>query len=192
MATEQLAELVMRAQQGDGEAFAVLYERYAPKVHAFLRRRLNGSDDVVEDLTSDVFVKLYQKLDCYVERGLPFTAWLYRMAHNTLVDYLRSQKGAYTTPLEGAAEVAESSSGTAFGRVLDRQTLAPALARLTPEQRQAVELRFLAGLSVAETAVRIGRSEEAVKKLQARGLARLRRYLTPTGAAADRQVILAA
>ncbi len=192
MGTEQLAELVMRAQQGDGEAFVVLYEHYAPKVHAFLRRRLNCSDDVVEDLTSDVFVKLYQKLDRYVERGVPFTSWLYRLAHNTFIDYVRMHKSALVTPLEEVAEVADRHGGSAFRRVLDRQTLAPALACLTSEQRQAVELRFLAGLSTAETAVRIGRSEEAVKKLQARGLARLRRHLTPTGAAADRQVILAA
>ena len=77
------------------------------------------------------------------------------------------------------AEVAERSASSAFGRVLDQQALAPALARLTPEQRRAVELRFLEGLSVAETSVAMARSEEAVKKLQARALANLRRHLAP-------------
>ncbi len=189
--TERVAELVARAQHGDAEALAALYEQYAPKINRFLRRRLDGPDAVVEDLTADVFLKLYQKLDRYVERGVPFTAWLYRMAYNTLIDYVRTQKDARMTPLEDAPEVADRCGGSAFGRVLDRQTLAPALARLTPDQRQTVELRFLAGLTVAETAARLERSEEAVKKLQARGLANLRRVLTPTGAA-DRQSILAA
>ncbi len=90
MTTQQVGELVARAQQGDSQAFADLYEQYSPVVYRFLRRRLDGSDEVVQDLTADVFVKVYEKLDRYVERGLPFTAWLYRIAHNHLVDYLRT------------------------------------------------------------------------------------------------------
>src|SRR3712207_130797 len=106
----------------------------------------------------------------YVERGLPFTAWLYRIAHNHLVDHLRSRPRYAANSLDSVAEVAERSAPSAFGRVLDQQALAPALARLTPEQRRAVELRFLEGLSVAETAEAMNRSDEAVKKLQARAL----------------------
>src|SRR6185436_639691 len=87
---QAVAELVSKAQQGDQMAFASIYEQYSPLVYRFLRRRLDGSDEVVEDLTEDVFVKVYEKLDRYVERGLPFTAWLYRIAHNHLVDYLRT------------------------------------------------------------------------------------------------------
>jgi len=181
---KQIAELVARAQQGDSQAFAELYERYSQQVYRFLRRRIDGSDEVVHDLTADVFVKVYEKLDRYVERGLPFTAWLYRIAHNHLVDYLRTLPRYQASPLDAAAEIAEQGAGTAFGRVLDRQTLAPALARLTDEQRQAVQLRFLEGLSVAETATMMGRSEEAVKKLQARALANLRRSLATPAAVA--------
>ena len=177
------AELVVLAQQGDQTAFASLYEQYSPLVYRFLRRRLDGSDEVVEDLTEDVFVKVYEKLDRYVERGLPFTAWLYRLAHNHLVDHLRTLPRYQASSLDETVEVAEHSSGSAFGRILDRETLEPALARLTAEQRQAVQLRFLEGLPVAETAARMGRSDEAVKKLQARALANLRRFLAPPAAA---------
>ena len=172
------AVLVLRAQQGDQAAFGSLYEQYSPLVHRFLRRRLDGAEEVVEDLTEDVFVKVYEKLDRYVERGLPFTAWLYRIAHNHLVDYLRSLPRMSAAPLDSVAEMPERSASAAFGRVIDRQSLEPAFARLTPEQRQAIELRFLEGMSVAETAAAMGRTEEAVKKLQARGLANLRRHLT--------------
>ena len=173
------AELVIRAQQGDTTAFATLYEEYSPLVFRFLRRRVDGADEVVEDLAEDVFLKVYEKLDRYVERGLPFTAWLYRIAHNHLVDYLRSRPRYTAHSLDDVAEVAERHAPAAYGRVLDQQSLEPAMARLTPEQRQAVEFRFLQGQSVAETARSMSRSEEAVKKLQARALANLRRYLAP-------------
>jgi RNA polymerase sigma-70 factor, ECF subfamily len=177
---KQAAVLVAQAQQGDQQAFATLYEQYRPLVYRFLRRRLDGADETVEDLTEDVFVKLYEKLDRYVERGLPFTAWLYRIAHNQLVDYVRTLPRNSAQPLDTVADIPEYQTGSEYRSVLDRETLEPALARLTPEQRQAVELRFLQGMSVAETSAAMGRSEEAVKKLQARALANLRRSLTET------------
>ena len=191
MSTQQAAELVALAQQGDQQAFATLYETYRPLVYRFLRRRLDGADETVEDLTEDVFVKLYEKLDRYVERGLPFTAWLYRIAHNKLVDFVRTLPRHQAQSLDGVMDVAESQAGAEYRSVLDRETLAPALARLTDEQRQAVELRFLQGLSVAETAATMGRSEEAVKKLQARALANLRRALTPASFAPRRMLVAA-
>jgi RNA polymerase sigma-70 factor, ECF subfamily len=175
---KQAAELVAQAQQGDQMAFATLYEQYRPLVYRFLRRRLDGSDETVEDLTEDVFVKLYEKLDRYVERGLPFTAWLYRIAHNQLVDYVRTLPRHNAQSLDIVADIPEQNTGSEYRSVLDRETLEPALARLTAEQRQAVELRFLQGMSVAETAATMARSEEAVKKLQARALANLRRSLS--------------
>ena len=177
---KQAAVLVAQAQAGDQQAFATLYEQYRPLVYRFLRRRLDGADETVEDLTEDVFVKLYEKLDRYVERGLPFTAWLYRIAHNQLVDYVRTLPRNSAQPLDTVADIPEYQTGSEYRSVLDRETLEPALARLTPEQRQAVELRFLQGMSVAETSAAMGRSEEAVKKLQARALANLRRSLTET------------
>ena len=180
------AELVVLAQRGDQAAFGSLYEQCAPLVYRFLRRRLDGDDEIVQDLTEDVFVKAYEKLDRYVERGLPFTAWLYRIAHNHLVDYLRTLPRLCASSLDAVAEVPERAASAAFSRVLDQQSLEPALARLTPEQRQAVELRFIEGMSVAETAETMGRSDEAVKKLQARALANLRRHLAPPAAAPTR------
>ena len=173
------ADLVRLAQQGDAAAFATLYEQYAPAIARYLRRRLGGPDEAVEDLTAEVFVKVYQKLGRYEERGLPFSAWLHRIARNQMVDHVRALSRHVAHPLDAAGEVPERATGRAFGRVLDRQVLEPALARLTDEQRRVVELRFLEGRSVAETAALLGRTEEAVKKLQARGLANLRRLLEP-------------
>src|SRR3954464_9144354 len=123
----EAAELVARAQQGDQMAFAELYERYRPLVYRFLRRRLDGSDETVEDLTEDVFVKLYEKLDRYVERGLPFTAWLYRIAHNQLVDFVRTLPRHTAQPLDAVMDVAEPQATAEYRSVLDRETLEPAL-----------------------------------------------------------------
>src|SRR5215218_3096519 len=118
--TKQAAELVALAQQGDQMAFATLYEQYRPLVYRFLRRRLDGADETVEDLTEDVFVKLYEKLDRYVERGLPFTAWLYRIAHNRLVDYMRALPRQSAQPLDDVIDVPERQAGSEYSRVLDR------------------------------------------------------------------------
>ena len=181
MATESAGELVVRAQRGDDRAFAALYEHHAPAVYRFLRRRLRGPDALVEDLTADVFVKAYDKLDRFTDRGVPFSAWLYRIARNHLVDHLRLQSKEAACSLDTVIEMAERRAPSAYGQVLDRQVLGPALARLTDEQRQVIRLRFFDGQDVAETAAATGHSYEAVKKLQARGLAALRRILVAEG-----------
>lgn len=176
-------DLIARAKRGDSAAFGALYEEYAPMIYRFLRRRLEGSEDAVEDLTEDVFVKVFQKLDRYEERGLPFSAWLYRIAHNQLVDFVRVRSRITNAPLEAIAGVAAPQTGVAFGRVLEQAVLEPALSRLTEQQRLAVQLRFLDGLSVADTARLMGRSEDAVKKLQARALVNLRSSLATVAVA---------
>ena len=189
---ENVKDLVRKAQDGDSAAFAMLYEEYSPAISRYLRRRMAGPDEVVDDLTAEVFVKVYERLDRYEERGLPFTAWLYRIAYNQMVDHVRTMPRLPSRSIEDAGEVPERDTGRAFGQVLDRQVLEPALARLTGEQRQAVQLRFLQGLSVADTAALMGRSDEAIKKLQARGLANLRRLLAaPTATpAAARPIVM--
>jgi len=111
---------------------------------------------------------------------MPFSAWLYRVARNHLVDSLRAQRSRAADSLERApeaAEVADRDAARDYGQVLDHLTLGPALARLSPEQRRALELRFLDGLPTATTAAIMGKTEHAVKKLQSRGLGALRRIL---------------
>ncbi len=171
------ADFVRLAQQEDPTAFGALYEEYAPGIARFLGRKLAGRDEEVEDLTAEVFVKAYQKLGQYQARGRPFSAWLYRIARNHLIDHLRALPRRAACSLDEGAEVPELAAGRALDRALDQQVLGPALAGLTAQQRRAVELRFLEGLSIAETAALMGCSEDAVKKLQSRGLVSLRRLL---------------
>jgi RNA polymerase sigma-70 factor (ECF subfamily) len=168
-------DLVRRVRESDPQAFDELYERYSPRVFGYLFQRLNGNAEEAEDLTADVFTRVYEKIDSFQPQGAPLSAWVFRIAHNRLIDAVRRRPRQIQVALEDAPEIA---SGPVFGGVdqeIALDQIKAGLARLTPEQRQVIVLRFLEGRSLAETAVIAGRNEDAVKKLQARGLASLRR-----------------
>jgi RNA polymerase sigma-70 factor (ECF subfamily) len=174
--------LVQRAQGGDRDAFGMLYEQLAPKIYRYVYHRVGRASEVAEDLASGVFLKLIEKLHRYEDRGLPFLVWVYRLAHNQVIDHFRAHPVGRLRAIEDGDTVVEPAAERAFGAVLTRAELTQAFTSLTAEQRTVVTLRFLQGLNIAETAALVGKSEDAVKKLQARGLAALRRALTWQGA----------
>jgi RNA polymerase sigma-70 factor (ECF subfamily) len=174
---DEVPSLVQRAQAGDGGAFGALYERFAPEIRRFLLGHLNGHDEIADDLTADVFVKVLQRLGAYQVSGAPFSAWLYRIARNHLIDYVRAQARQRAGPLEGAMDVLAPNGEAILDRSLDRHELTSALAHLTPDQRRAITLRLVEGYSTAETAAMMGKTEDAIKKIQARGLLQLRRII---------------
>lgn len=168
-------DLVSRVRANDPQAFDELYRRYSPRVFGYLFQRLNGNAEEAEDLTADVFTRVYEKIDAFQPQGAPLSAWVFRIAHNRLIDAVRRKPKMAAVTLDEAPEI---SAGPVFGQIdqqLARDQIKLGLARLTYEQRQVIELRFLEGKSLAETAALVGRNEDAVKKLQARGLASLRR-----------------
>lgn len=189
---EEVLELVERAQQGDGGAFGDLYERFHPEIYRYLLRHLDGRRETAEDLTEEVFLKVFERLARYQFRGLPFSAWLYRIARNHLIDHLRARPKQAVGSIELGPEIPVRRAEAALNRSLDRQELTYALGRLTSDQRQVVMLRFLDGLSTQETALAIGKSEDAVKKLQARGLVQLRRILEEARVAEGEPFVAAA
>jgi RNA polymerase sigma-70 factor, ECF subfamily len=168
-------DLVRRVRANDPLAFEELYERYSPRVFGYLFQRLNGNAEEAEDLTADVFTRVYEKIDGFQPQGAPLSAWVFRIAHNRLIDAVRRRPRQTQVALDDAPEI---SAGPVFGGI-DQQValeqIKAGLTRLTPEQRQVIVLRFLEGKSLAETAAIVSRNEDAVKKLQARGLASLRR-----------------
>jgi RNA polymerase sigma-70 factor (ECF subfamily) len=170
-------DLVRRVRANDPQAFEELYARYSPRVFGYLLQRLNGDAEEAEDLTADVFTRVYEKIDGFQPQGAPLSAWVFRIAHNRLIDTIRRRPRQTQVTLDEAPEL---PAGPMFGGV-DQQValedIKAGLARLTPEQRQVIVLRFLEGKSLAETAALVNRNEDAVKKLQARGLASLRRRL---------------
>ena len=168
-------DLVRRVRNNDPLAFEELYARYSPRVFGYLFQRLNGDAEEAEDLTADVFARVYEKIDAFQPQGAPLSAWVFRIAHNRLIDAVRRRPRQTQVTLDEAPELA---AGPVFGGVeqsVAMDQIKAGLARLTPEQRQVIILRFLEGKSLAETAAVVGRNEDAVKKLQARGLASLRR-----------------
>ncbi|MGH2355482.1 MAG: sigma-70 family RNA polymerase sigma factor [Chloroflexota bacterium] len=170
--------LVRRAQAGDTAAFAQLYDLYSRKIHSYLRYHLNGRAELAEDLASDVFLKALEKLHSYQFSGVPFSAWLYRIAHNHLIDYLRALPKKQGVSLDECTGVDDPSAERALDQTLNHQQLAGALEGLTDEQRQVIVYRFMQDRSIADTARLMDKNEDAVKQLQVRALRNMRRSLS--------------
>lgn len=167
--------LVQRAQANDRAAFGELYELYCPKIYSYLAYHLNGRSEAAEDLTEEVFMKALQNLGSFQFREVPFSSWLYRIAHNHLIDHIRSIKKHQSVALDDAEHLLFERDK--LDARLDRQTLLVALAKITADQRQVVLLRIVQGMSILETARAVGKSEDSVKQLQSRGLKALKRVL---------------
>lgn len=169
------SELIKRAQNGDQAAFAQIYHRYAQPLYRYIYFRV-GDADLAEDLRAEVFLRVFESLDRYEDRGWPLSAWLYRIARDRTVDVIRRSRLRQTVSLESWSGACEGPDHEVVTR-LDCEELRRHLCDLTDDQRQVIYLRFMADLSIQEVAQRLGRSEGAVKALQHRGLQSLARRL---------------
>jgi RNA polymerase sigma-70 factor (ECF subfamily) len=173
------AELVTRAQRGEVNAIGRLYDRHQESIFRYLWLRLDDRQ-LAEDLTGDVFMRMLDALPRYRMQGLPFRAWLYRIAHNLLVDYFRKMDHRAAVPLDAVEDQrADDDPDQTIEQILLTERLQIALLHLEPTQSEVLVLRFLAGLSLQETAQTLGKTEAAIKALQYRGLHGLRRALEP-------------
>ena len=175
-------ELIARAQRGDLPALTTLYDQHHNQIYRYLRARL-GDVRAAEDLTGEVFQRMLTSLAGYRPQGLPFRAWLFRIAHNLLVDHYRRAGKRLTVEWDERMPLPDHSADPAdrTEHNLVVEQVQRAMARLEDGQRETLMLRFLSGLSLRETALTLGKSEEAVKALQRRGLAALRRALQEAG-----------
>ena len=173
---EALERLVAEAQGGDPRAFGRLFDEFHEPVYRFIASRVNRPSDA-EDLTQLVFVKALEALPRYEQRGIPFGGWLFRLARNTIIDHARTRHDH--AELDAAADRAADEAGPDEVTLLrqDLDAVARALTELTDEQREAIELRFFAGLSAREAAEAMGKQEGTVRGLQFRAIAALRRSL---------------
>lgn len=168
--------LVKRSQAEDREAFGELYRRHFDRVYRYIAFQLRD-DSEAEDLSAEVFLRAYRAIGGYRSRGVPFSAWLFTIAHNCVIDYRRRLRPS--VPLESVCWSSEEPSPSeALEARATRDELLSALARLTEAQRQVLALKFGAELSNAEVGRIMGKSEGAVKALQHAGLAALRRKLS--------------
>lgn len=174
------ARLIQRANEGNPAAFAKIYDRHQPAIYRYIFYRV-GDVATAEDLTSEVFVRLVEKSHQLVYRGRPLLAWLYTIARNLVTDYHRRGGRVTMLPLDERLAAGTVDLDEASERVLTQQMLAAAMTRLTEDQRQVILLKFFEGLANETVARTLGKSIGAVKALQHRGLAALRRILEPTG-----------
>lgn len=174
------ASLVQGFQRGDVAAFGGIYEEYYPRVFRYLLVRI-GNQAEAEDLASDVFVKAIEASRSFKNQGVPFSAWLFRIAHNLMVDHLRRRAKRPTAELDEMLPMTDAAPDDAVIKTLASEDVTKAMQHLTDSQRQAVALRFGAGLSIQETAEAMGKREGAIKALQHSAIQALRRHLARQG-----------
>ena len=173
--------LLERAQEYDEAALGELYDRYAPRIYAYVYRRVSDPQ-LAEDLTGDVFLRVLQAIQSERFWQISFQAWLYRIAHNLVVDYYRRKPEKADLTLDEGLLAADSAAfeGDVDRAVVSRQSqrqLGAAIRRLTPDQQQVLALRFGEGMTTREVADIVDKTVGAVEALQHRGLAALRRIL---------------
>ena len=176
MDDETLDRLVAEAQRGNTEAFGRIFDEFAGPIHRFIASRVDRPSDA-EDLTQLVFVKALEALPRYEARGIPFGGWLFKLARNAIIDQIRTRRDhlSLVTAVTRATEEAGPEAMAALRDDLER--VGRALADLTDDQREVIELRFFAGLSVFEVAAAMGRQDGTIRGLQFRAIASLRRSL---------------
>lgn len=161
---------VNRAKEGDQEALRYLYVTYSHNIYGYVRSIVRDEHEA-EDVTQHVFAKLMTTLAKYDDRGVPFFAWLLRLARNVAIDHLRANR---LTPTEHVLD-----PDTSCGADLDRaEIVRSALATLPEEQREVVILRHVIGLSPGEIADRMDRTEGSIHGLHHRGRRALKRELS--------------
>lgn len=172
-------DLVAEAQKHNEEAFAQLYERYFDKIYRYILLKV-GDQFEAEDMTQQVFLKMLKSIGSFKWKDVPFSAWLYRIAHNQIVDYLRRKSRRLTDPLDGVEAFIEDPGGGPQEAVeinCDLESLVTAIGKLTNAQRDVIALRFASELPIADVSHIMGRSEGAVKALQHSAILALRRIM---------------
>jgi len=170
-------ELVQRAQALEESALADLYSTYYPRVYNYAFLQL-GDIQVAEDLASEVMLKVLESIRKFRFKGTPFSAWVFRIARNKLIDLHRRRKRRGEVDLSEPLAAMQISPEVMAERALDRGQLHLALKYLTDEQRQVIVLKFIEGFDNASIARILGRSEGAIKSLQHRALNSLRRLMS--------------
>ncbi len=177
---EREKELAIRASSHDPEAFAELYDLYVDKIYNYVYYKV-GNTAEAEDLTAQVFTRAWEAIGSYQWQGHSFSPWLFRIAHNLVVDYHRARR---PTVVLDALETHPNLSNTDENRpeqvlqsMMTMERIREAIDQLTEEQQTVIILRFIEGYSTADIAEIMGKQRGAIRGLQFRGLAALRKIL---------------
>jgi RNA polymerase sigma-70 factor (ECF subfamily) len=174
---DDLRRLVELAQQGDREALESLYLLHFDRIYSYLHMSVGNRHDA-EDLTTQTFLKMLEAIGRFRWRSAPFSAWLFRIAHNLAMDHFRATRR--WQPEEQVPEpedLAESSAEEAALESIGRRSMLELIENLSMEQQQVLTLKFVFSFSNVEAGTILGKSEGAVKSLQHRALASLQKQL---------------
>jgi RNA polymerase sigma-70 factor (ECF subfamily) len=168
-------ETLASALRGDKDAFGILYERYVDRIFNYIYYRTGNVHDA-EDLTARVFYRALNHIQNYTDRGLPFSAWLYRIAHNLVANWHRDRSRHQEIPLAEAPTLRYKGTApeTAVVQTQDQEALLRIIRHLPRERQHLLILKFVEHLSNAEIGQIMGRSEGAIKSLYHRTLLALR------------------
>jgi RNA polymerase sigma-70 factor, ECF subfamily len=166
------------AVQGDPAAFSSLYETYVVRIYNYIYYRTGNTNDA-EDLTARVFQRALGHIGSYRSMGVPFSAWLYRIAHNLVANWHRDNSRRREVPLEDHVNLTQPGDHPEqlVVQTQDRDRLMHAIRKLTPERQQLIILKYVEHLTNSEIAVIMGRSEGAIKSLYHRTILSLREEL---------------
>lgn len=167
---EELRNVIARAKAGDRDAVRYLYKRFAGNIYGYARSIVRDEHDA-EDVTQQVFTRMMTAIQNYEDRGVPFSAWLLRIAHNMSIDHMR-RRVVVAEDLHQAEERVDGEHAHHLSL-----SLRQALSELPDGQREVVLLRHVAGWSPTEIAAHLGRSEDAVHGLHHRGRRQLKASL---------------
>jgi RNA polymerase sigma-70 factor (ECF subfamily) len=172
--------LLDRASKADPEALGVLYDRYVDRIYNYIYHRV-GQADLAEDLTAQVFARMLEAIREGRAWRTSFSGWIYRIAHNLVIDHYRRRGRAAFVELEEASPIAseEADPVRKVEARLESEHLRAALTKLTEEQAEVIALRFLDEFSIAEVASMMNKTEGAIKALQYRAVLALRRVMQP-------------
>ena len=174
----RVRDLVERAQGGDRAALEELYLLHFDRIYSYLHMSVGSRHDA-EDLTTQTFVKMLESIGRFRWQSVPFSAWLFRIAHNLAMDHFRaSRRWQPEEEIPEAAQGEETSAEEQAIVAMGETSLLELIQRLSPEQRQVLTLKFVFRFSNAEAAAILGKTEGAVKSLQHRALASLQRHVT--------------
>ena len=168
-------DILLRSSQGDLEAFGVLYAKYVERIFNYVYYRTGNTHDA-EDLTARVFYRALHHIHTYTDRGLPFSAWLYRIAHNLVANWHRDRSRHQEIPLSEAPTIHYKGALPEVTMMQDQEqdALLKLIRHLPSERQHLLILKFVDHLSNAEIGATMGRSEGAVKSLYHRTLLVLR------------------
>jgi RNA polymerase sigma-70 factor (ECF subfamily) len=174
---QRVRALVDRAQKGDRDALEELYLIHFDRIYSYLHVSVGNRHDA-EDLTTQTFLKMLESIGKFRWQSAPFSAWLFRIAHNLAMDHFRANKRWQPEEEVPEPEPDEATSAEAGAlQSIGRKSMLELIEELSPEQQQVLTLKFLFNFANAEAATILGKSEGAIKSLQHRALASLQKQI---------------